>query len=166
MSQSIGLTFSDTVSIFIPDSLFSFSVTITNSTYSTTSHTVLSNTCTNYATPDAAVSTYGTTYASIMSSSFKLYSYSLVMTLILKNLSTSICFISERTTKCFVGDLSLYKTCVNMYKFFLHITTSGKNPLKIIPMDLEFPIIPMLKIFLKILYCLPSSVLPCSVLEF
>ena len=41
-----------------------------------------------------------------------------------------------------------------MYKnVFLRITTSGNNPLKLIPMDLEFPIIPMLMLFLN-LFCI------------
>ena len=83
-----------------------FSGTILTSTSSPNSPNVLSDSCNTSETTDVSVSPSGTTYASIMSSSFKLYSYSLVMTLILKNLSTSICFISERTTKCFVGDLS------------------------------------------------------------
>ena len=37
------------------------------------------------------------------------------------------------------------KNCGKIYKKdFLHITTSGKNPINLIPMDLKFPIIPML----------------------
>ena len=40
-----------------------------------------------------------------------------------------------------------------MYKIiFLHIKTAENHPLKLIPMDLEIPIIPMLMIFLMNLY--------------
>ena len=39
---------------------------------------------------------------------------------------------------------------------FLHITNSGNNPLKLIPTDLEFPIVPMLIIFLNIFLMSPS----------
>ena len=37
-------------------------------------------------------------------------------------------------------------------RFFLNIVTFGNSPLQIIPMDLEFPIIPMLMSFFKILF--------------
>ena len=49
--------------------------------------------------------------------------------------------------------------CIKMV--FPHITNSGKNPLNIIPMDLGFPIIPMLMIFLRIFI---SSSFLCSYL--
>ena len=40
-------------------------------------------------------------------------------------------------------------------RVFLHITTYGEKPFKLIPMDLEFPIIPILTSFLNIfIYCL------------
>ena len=44
-----------------------------------------------------------------------------------------------------------------MYKnIFLHITTFGNNPLQLKPMDLEFPIIPMLMSFYFFWFRLPS----------
>ena len=54
-------------------------------TSSPTSPTVISNNFTTYTTTDAFVSPYGTTDALIASSSFKLESNSLTMTLLLKS---------------------------------------------------------------------------------
>ena len=88
--------------------------------YSPKLPTVISASCTTYATTDVSVYPSGTTYSSIVSSSFKLDSNSRMMTLLLNNLSTSIGLISECATQWFVGVYILYKSCGNMYKRYFY----------------------------------------------
>ena len=85
MDSFIVINFSEAVSIFILNYSVYFSGTTVAYTYSPTSTTVLSSSCNTSAKTDDSVSPYVTTDASISSSSFKIYSNSLMMTLMLKN---------------------------------------------------------------------------------
>ena len=94
-----------------------------------------------------------TTDAYVSSFSFKFDSDSSMVTSLLKNSSAPTGFIFECPNQWHVVSLSLYKTCGDRYKKqFLHITTSGKNPLKLIPVDFESPLIPSFVCYFKIFF--------------